>query len=82
MTSPNVTVSDGQRRDLEPSRGCRPSAPGDWDRSSDSAPGGGGGADSWEDGSRKPREQLGAENVKEPVLSNHIALNIIRGRGK
>lgn len=29
--------------------------------------------------SSKPKERLGVENVKEPVLSNHIALNIIKG---
>lgn len=35
---------------------------------------------SWEGWSSKSKEGLGAENVKEPVLSNHIALNIIKGR--
>lgn len=36
----------------------------------------------WEDRSSKSKEGLGVENVKEPVLSNHIALNIIKGGKK
>lgn len=36
----------------------------------------------WEDWSSNSKEGLGVENVKEPVLSNHIALNIIKGERK
>lgn len=36
----------------------------------------------WEHWSSKSKEVLGVENVKEPVLSNHIALNIIKGERK
>lgn len=35
-----------------------------------------------EDQSSKSKEGLGVENVKEPVLSNHLALNIIKGGKK
>lgn len=40
------------------------------------------GTGGWEDWSSKSKEGLGVENVKEPVLSNHTALNIIKGEGK
>lgn len=36
----------------------------------------------WDKWSSKSKEGLGVENVKEPVLSNHIALNIIKGERK